>query len=110
MRFWYQFGFILAPKNHQNRTLEASWGVLGASEGVLEASLNVLGASWGVLGRPGAILEASWAILEASWAVLEASLACPKLRGAERTSAAPGRRIQNTSPGVPRQTTSKELS
>ena len=49
MRFWCQLGFMLAPKNHQNRTVEASWGVLGASLGVLDVSLGVLGWSWGGL-------------------------------------------------------------
>ena len=74
MRFWCQLGFMLAPKNHQNRTVEASWGVLGASWGVLDVSLGVLG--W-VLGRPGAswtrlgsvlgVLGASWGRLGVSW-------------------------------------------
>ena len=48
---------MLAPKIHQNRIMEASWGVLGASWGVLGASWSVLETSWGVLG-------ASWSVLE----------------------------------------------
>ena len=100
---WLHFGTKKLSKSHFG-------GVLGRLRRVLRRLGGVSERLGGVLGRPGAILEASWALLEASWAVLEASLACPKVRGAERTSATPGRRIQNTSPGVPRQTTSKELS
>mgnify|MGYP006221170453 CR=1 FL=1 len=73
MRFWCQLGFMLAPKNHQNRTVEVSWGVLGASWGVLDASLGVLGwvlgrpgASWARLGRLGGVLGASWGVLGAA--------------------------------------------
>ena len=100
---WLHFGTKKLSKSHLG-------GVLGRLRRVLRRLGGVSERLGGVLGRPGAILEASWAILEASWAVLEASLACHKVRDAERTSATPGRRIQNTSPGVPRQTTSKELS
>ena len=100
---WLHFGTKKLSKSHLG-------SVLGRLRRVLRRLGSVSERLGGVLGRPGAILEASWAILQASWAVLEASLACPKVRGAQRVSAAPGRRIQNTSPGVPRQTTSKELS
>ena len=74
MRFWCQLGFMLASKSPKNRTVEASWGVLGASWGVLDVSLGVLGR---VLGRPGAswtrlgsilgVLRASWGRLGVSW-------------------------------------------
>ena len=48
MRCWRQHRSILVPKIHQNRIMEASWGVLGASWGVLDASWVRLG---GFLGR-----------------------------------------------------------
>ena len=59
---------------HQNRGLEASWGVLEAFWGVLAK----LKPSWGrlgsILGRLGGVLGSSWrrpgAVLGASWAVL----------------------------------------
>ena len=78
---WLHFGTKKPSKSHLG-------GVLGRLRRVLRRPGGVSERLGGVLGRPGAILEASWAILEASWAVLEASLACPKVRDAERTSAA----------------------
>ena len=64
MRFWYQLGSILAPKTHQNRVLETSWGVLETVWSVLGASWRCLGASWRRLGasweRLGCVLGTSW--------------------------------------------------
>ena len=47
-----QLGFILALQTHQNRILDASWGVLGVSCGGF-------GASWGLLSASRALLGAS---------------------------------------------------
>ena len=55
MPFWIDFGWILdpnlPPKIHQNRVLEASWGVLRTSWGVLGHLVGVLesletGSEW----------------------------------------------------------------
>ena len=58
MRFSCQLCSILELKNHQNRVLEASWGVLGASWRPLGAvSGHVLGRFGRVLERLGGVLE-----------------------------------------------------
>ena len=72
--FWCQLGSILVRKIHQNRVMEASWGVLNAS--------------WGVLGRLGRILERLGALLGRLGGVLERSRGI--LGGLEPVLAAPG--------------------
>ena len=84
MRYWCQLGFIFAPKNFQNRVLEASWTVLGASWGVLEASRAVLGWSWTPLGAVLGRLGASWRLLGRVLGQLELSCRRQMLPWAEK--------------------------
>ena len=97
MRFYYQFDSILNPKIHQNRVLEASWGVLRVSWGCLGASQGCLGASCGRLGASWSVLEPSWSALEASWERLEVVLGWlrrwNRLRSANRPPARAGREV-----------------
>ena len=68
-----QLGPNLAPKVHQNRVMEASWGALGRLRCILERRGGLLGRLGRVLGRLGRILDRLGGVLEASWSVLGAS-------------------------------------
>ena len=103
---WLHFGTKKLSKSHLGGVLGRLRRVLRRPGGVSErlgGVLGRLGASWGhlgsVLGHLGSVLGRLGGLLGLSQAPRRRTNQCDA-----------GRRIQNTSPGVPRQTTSKELS